>query len=741
MKKLHLMLVLFTVVALCVPSTFSQYEPSTQIGLPDGAIARLGKGYIRGMTYSPDATRLAVTTSIGVWFYDAQTGEELDLITGKNSEGSSTVVFSPDHKKTVTYNWWGIKAQLWNVQTGKHIKTLTGHKGEINGVVFSADSEMIATTSDDKTIRLWNARTGKNLKILTGHTDHVLSVEFSPDGKTIASGSKDKTIKLWNVRSGKLIRTLTKLQSPIVFSQDGKYLIGINETISSSHGVLHSVQMWDTTTGQLLKTFSLNNIVYTLTYSPDGKRIAAGGYDGRIRLWDVTTGESIKTFRLHTEAVYKIVFSPDGNRIATASWDNTMQWWDSNTGENIKTFTGYKGSQPRMRYSPDHRIFAINWNTEVWLHEVSTGKHLKTLKGHKEYVTCIAFSHDGNIIVTGSKDKTARLWDTKTGENTITLTGHTERVYAAVFSADGKTIVTTSSDESVRLWDAHTGDHLRTIKGNTFGLKGFRFVADGGSLFSNCTDKTVRVWNTTTGENTITLKGNTYDIRYGVLSPDSKIMATSCDDFTVRLWNMITRRNTNTLKTSTATTSAVKFSPDGKTLATATPADKTPWLWDVATGQHIKTFEPHRKGVFKSIEEFFTKLRRPKKFELPYDYVHSIRYSPTGDKVVAIDNDTVLLWDVATGKPIGKPIKPLKEDPSFFQISVRFSPDGKTFATMPVGNFGGTVRLWDTNTGKHLQTFAGYTYCVGTLEYSPDSKTIATGHWDGTVLIWDIPQR
>lgn len=741
MKKLLLMFVLFAFVTLYVQPVSAQYEPSTQIGLPDGAIARFGKGYIRGITYSPDGTQITVTTSIGVWLYDAQTGKEVNLITGKNRDGSSTVVFSPDHKKTVTFNWWRTKAQLWNAQSGKHIKTLTGHKGEINGIAFSPNSKTIATTSDDKTIRLWNARTGKNLKTLTGHTEPVNVIEFSPDGKIIASGSKNETIKLWNVQTGKLIHTFTELQRPFAFSQDGKSLIGINETKSSTQGVKHLIQMWDTTTGQLVKTLSWNNIVYSLSYSPDGNKIAAGGYDGTIGVWNAITGESIKTFRPHTEAVYIILFSPDGNRIATASWDNTMQWWDINTTENIKTFIGYKGGQPRMQYSPDGKILAINWNTEVWLQEAFTGRQLTTLKGHKEYVTCIAFSPEGNSIATGSADKTARLWDVKTGENITTLIGHKERVFAAVFSSDGKTIVTASSDETVRLWDAHTGDHLRTIKGDTFGLKGFRFVADGESLFTNCTDKTVRVWNTTTGENAITLRGDTYDIRYGVLSPDSKIVATSCDDYTVRLWNINTGENTKVLRTSTATTSAVEFSPDGKTLAIATPSDKTPWLWDVDTGQHIKSFEPHNEGVSKSIEKYFTKLRPPKKNKLSYDYVHTIRYSPTGDKILAIDYDTVLLWNVATGKPIGKPIKPLKEDPSFFKISVRFSPDGKTFATKPVGNFGGTVRLWDTNTGKHLKTLSGYTYCVGTLRYSPDSKTIATGHWDGTVLIWDIPQR
>ncbi|MEH2198225.1 WD40 repeat domain-containing protein, partial [Nostoc sp.] len=117
--------------------------------------------------------------------------------------------------------------KLWDVSTGKAIKTLTGHSSSVNSVVFSPDGKTLASGSYDKTIKLWDVSTGKAIKTLTGHSGLVYSVVFNPDGKTLASGSDDKTIKLWDVSTGKAIKTLTGHSSwvfSVVFSPDGKTL-------------------------------------------------------------------------------------------------------------------------------------------------------------------------------------------------------------------------------------------------------------------------------------------------------------------------------------------------------------------------------------------------------------------------------------------------------------------------------------------------------------------------------------
>ena len=180
---------------LYLPSSFAQ--DYTQLNLPEGATARLGKGWISEIAYSPDGTLLAVASSIGIWIYDAQTGEALDLLTG-HTDGVWSVAFSPDGN-TLASGSYDDTVRLWDANTGRHLRTLTGHTHRVESVAFSPDGNTLASGSYDDTVRLWDANTGRHLRTLTGHTDRVGSVAFSPDGNTLASGSWDGTVLLWEL--------------------------------------------------------------------------------------------------------------------------------------------------------------------------------------------------------------------------------------------------------------------------------------------------------------------------------------------------------------------------------------------------------------------------------------------------------------------------------------------------------------------------------------------------------------
>ena len=165
--------------------------------------------------------------------------------------------------------------RLWDVGTGRVIRTLTGHTDWVRSVSFSPDGQTLASGSVDDTIRLWDVGTGRVIRTLTGHTSWVRSVSFSPDGQTLASGSSDDTIRLWDVGTGRVIRTLTGHTS------------------------------W----------------VRSVSFSPDGQTLASGSLDGTIRLWDVGTGRVIRTLTGHTDWVLSVSFSPDGQTLASGSWD------------------------------------------------------------------------------------------------------------------------------------------------------------------------------------------------------------------------------------------------------------------------------------------------------------------------------------------------------------------------------------------------------------------------------------
>ena len=253
MKTKAFFSLMFLIVStfLCLPHTVADYEPHTQWSLPEGAIARLGKGTIGEIAYSPDGTQLAVGSSIGIWIYDVQTGEELDLLTG-HSFPAWSVSFSPDGT-TLASGSRDTTIRLWNTNTGKTIRTLTGHTSGVDSVSFSPDGTTLASGSGDRTVRLWDVATATHKATLTGHTGIVGSVSFSPDGTTLASGSDDQTVRLWDVATATHKATLTG----------------------------HTADVW------------------SVAFSPDGTTLASGSYDGTILLWALGPKKDIVvSFRL-----------------------------------------------------------------------------------------------------------------------------------------------------------------------------------------------------------------------------------------------------------------------------------------------------------------------------------------------------------------------------------------------------------------------------------------------------------
>ena len=591
--------------------------------LPEGAKARIGKGWIDRIEYSPDGTLLAVVSSIGIWLYDAHTGQELDLLMAHTGRVQS-VAFSPDGKTLVSGNS-DSTIHLWDTQTHTLRKTFNGHTKSVLCLVFSSDGTSLASGSKDNTICLWDVHTGKLQKTLKGHTNAVLSVMFDPKGDVLASGGKDNTLRLWDVETGTLKETNLVESAEISgmrFSPDGKTL---------ATWAFGFIQLWDVGTGVIDKTLNgyERGVVSDIAFNPDGKIFASAMGNGTISLSHTQTGELHRILMGHKDFVLSVAFSPDGKTLTSGGFDGTLRWWDLETGECRNTHTEHYNSNFNVSYSPDGKtITSTIGNDTISLWNAQTGMLLHSLKLqltntiNTDTINSVSFSPDGKMLVGGGYGRKIHLWDVETGERQNALNGH-DTIGCVASSADGKILANASWDNNtIRLLNTETGSIRHTFEEHTDGVNSVVFSSDGKTLVSGSKDKTIRLWDAQTGELRKTLTGHKDEVTSVAYNPNGKTIASGSKDKTVRLWDAQTGELRKKLRGHTRMVTSVAFSPDGITLA-STGWDRTVHLWDVETGEHRNKLTGHT------------------------NWVGSVAFSPDGNTLVSGSRDgTILLWDI-----------------------------------------------------------------------------------------------
>lgn len=256
------------------------------------------------------------------------------------------------------------------------------------------------------------------------------------------------------------------------------------------------------------------------------------------------------------------------------------------------TLTGHERDVTSAAFSPDGGLLATTSKDGTRLWDVATGRVATTLSGRKSLVVhgC-AFSPDGKLLATTGSDKTARIWDVATGRQTVTLTGHRGPVYGCAFSPDGSLLATTGTDRTVRLWGSSTGKNIVTLNGHRGTVYGCAFSPDGRLLVTAGAESTL-LCDVSVGEAIMSLPGHTNFTGGCAFSPDSSLLATAGNEGT----RLTDAGSGSTVATLPGSAQSCAFSPDGRLLATAS-TDDTALLWDVSTGAAIATLTGHSSTV------------------------------------------------------------------------------------------------------------------------------------------------
>ncbi|RKU27367.1 hypothetical protein C6497_11505 [Candidatus Poribacteria bacterium] len=638
MKKCQLSIAILLLMT-CYYSCAVFAQDYTEWELPNGAKKRLGKGEITGnIIFSPDNSHIAVSSSIGVWLYSANSGKEQKLLTN-HSRSVTSVSFSPDGN-TLASSSSG-EFILWDVHTGELITVLSAHADEITDLEFSPDGKILATCSwnRDSSVKLWNVDTGSIITTLEGHEDDVTCLEFSPDGKTLATGGYDNrnTIKLWDVTNGSLIKTILTNSlhgsfgvPDISFSPDGK-------TLASCEGRWNtSIHLWDVETGSLIQTLLGHMIgVNSIDYNQDGSILSSVCDDGILCLWDMNTMSHMNTRIAHTSSAISVAFSHDGHTLVSGSMDGTIHLWDSQTLEKRKTINNHLALWSEIDFSPDgETVVSIGRDNTLRLLDITTGKLISTGHGQFDPLASVSYSPDGRTIATGSEtsiryksiwnanEDSVRLWDVTTGKTKAILYGHQNNVSYVAFHPYEPIVAASVNKGPVILWDTKSYQPLWTIPPEFNATKRIAF------------------------------------------SPNGRILATG-NISGIKLWDFSTKLLITNIPQQSAIGTNIVFSPDGRLIASVSGSLKVN-IWDIFTGERTIITTGHT------------------------DRHVNITFSPDGKSIIsagAIDDGTIRIWDTSNGE-----LKSILTGMPNGIDDIEFSPDGNTLATLGVD---GTILFWD----------------------------------------------
>ena len=612
------------------------------------------------------------------------------------------------------------------------------HANSITGLAYAPDGRTLASASRDETVKLWDLATGRIRRTFRGHSGPLSAVAFSPDGRLLAASGpvlvrgpggrwesgKGTAIKVWDVANGRERATLEHAWRDVpslTFSPDGARLAAI--------GGDSNARIWDVATGRLRTDFSMPMPVWRMAISSDLKTLAVspGGQDRPVVLVDIAARKVVKTLAGAEGPIGSLAFSPDGTKLAA--------------GVGARSKGRLLTGRPPVELPADLRIWDLGQD------EPNAGKVI----GHlKELFLVVAFSPDGRRLVAGGGDNTMlKTWDVATGEERSRVNPAIRDVRAVAFSPDGESLAIGGIDFSIAIHEADTGHEHAVLSGRS--AQALVFLPGDRTLAAGLDDGTIALWDVEAGRVRRAFQGPGSPITAMTVSADGKWLAAGCPRAgswrgDLGVWSLESDEGTDPSRGLAGSITTLAFSPDSKTLAVA---------------DDDGTIELLRRPLFVS-----TKPR----LKAHAGRVRGLAYSPNGKSLASVGEDgAIRVWDPAEGRErmslpgrVARQVRSSRlevierdgeiasgsrnevKDCPIPNLSVAFLPDGKTLVVayedfvQPAG-----IAFYDLATGRQRddrkppKEDAGIWGDLAGVVLTPDGKTLAAGGY-GTVSLWDV---
>jgi len=610
-------------------------------------------------------------------------------------------VYSPDGTSFAVLS--GGKINMYATSNWEMTWISNGHSKKVTSIAYSPNGDRIVSGSKDCTVRVWDVSTGDCLYIFTGHTASVYSVSYSPQGNVVASRGGDRIIRLWGLEDAD------------------------HRSISYESGLIED-----------------------MAFSPKGDSVAFGSKDRNVRIWNVAPVECRSILIGHAHVIVTIAYSAQGDLLVSMDFNNVVRVWEVETGACRHIMQRDDGAgyilSPKGNQVAFYKMWGEN-NIELW--DTATGLCVHRLPGHKLGIYSVAYSPQGDQLVSGGEGMTVRLWDVETGECRQVMTGHTGGVGKVLFSPKGDYIASASSDKTVRLWSVESGSSRKISKHHGGGVMDLKYSPKRNQVASCSSDSTIQLWDAATGVHSRTLTGHRGCVNTISYSPQEDQLVSCSLDNTVRLWDVESGACLHTLTGFTNGACDVTFSPRGDQIASAGVANDV-FLWNVKTGecQHILAghndyarvvrYSPQggqsaSAGMSGTLRLWDVETGACQRTLTGHsERIRRIEYSPDGNQIAsASDDKTVRLWDVKTGI-----YRYILNGHKGGVSRVAYSPQGDQVASANYGDR--TVRLWDTESGECLYTLVGHKNDIDAIAYSPGGNLLAAWSDNGEARLWDV---